>query len=97
MYLNIDEKALEKTKEKARKDAISEMGEDSGKYSLLYDNTKDTIEETEIDDDKIKVSVSNDLGFFFIEIPIDTFLLEQILSFSIKKMNKIKSLLETLK
>lgn len=97
MYVNINEQFLEKTKEEARKESIEVVGEEDGKHNLVYQETKDEIEELNIEDDKIEISFSNELGYFSFNIPLDTNALEQLLSVTIKRMNKIKTLLESLK
>lgn len=58
---------------------------------------EEEIQSLEIEDNKITIDIQNELGFFSITIPIDTETLEQILSVAIKRMNKIKTMLETLK
>ena len=96
MYVNLDKQFLEKTKEEANKDAIADTG-DEGKNELLYAELTDELENFEITDDEISVAFSNKLGYFSVTIPIDADALEQLISVTIKRMNKIKTLLETLK
>jgi hypothetical protein len=100
MYINLNADFLEKTKANANKEAIAEMGEgeQEGKNKLLYPETKqDIVESIEIEYNKITIAISNELGWFDFTIPLDTNTLEQILSVVIKRMNKIKSILESLK
>ncbi|MHA1852526.1 MAG: hypothetical protein ACTSUF_03355 [Candidatus Heimdallarchaeaceae archaeon] len=96
MYVNLDKEFIERTKLKANKEAISEMGED-GKNCLLYAELQEKIESIEITENEIIIDVDTELGYFSLSIPIDTEFLEQLLSVVVKKMNKIKTLLETLK
>ena len=96
MWVNIDAKFLDKTRKDASEQAISESGEE-GKGFLRWDTTNEAFDEIEVNEDKIVVMVSNELGSFSFDIPLDSEMLEQILAVTIKKMNKIKSMLESLK
>lgn len=96
MYANLDEKFLRKTTEKAREESVASIGDD-GKDDLMYPDLNDKIEEFNIAENEIELSVSNELGFFSIRIPLDSDDLEQMLSIVIKKMNKIKTMLESMK
>lgn len=95
MYLSLDKSFLEKTMASANKDAITEFGDD-GKDLLLYKNLDDTNVEIEVTESTINISFDNKLGFFSMEIPTDE-VMEDIVAMAIKKMNKIKALMETLK
>ena len=95
MYISIDKDFLDKTSGQALEEAKSEYGETSGKQ-LLYSNTSDKID-MEIGDKGITASVTNELGFFSIDIPLDTDNLVRLLELSIKKFNKIKTVMEGLK
>ena len=97
MYANMDDKFLVKTRKEASKQAIEEMGTEDGKDYLIYPELKDSIDNLEFEEGNISVMVSNELGCFSFDIPLDTLALEQILSIAIKKMNKIKTMLESLK
>lgn len=70
---------------------------DAGKGFIIYPELKDSIDDLEITEDNIDVMVSNELGSFSITIPLDSPMLEKILTVTIKKMNKIKSMIESLK
>jgi len=97
MYVQLDGSYLERTRAKANEEAISSVGEEEGKNQLMYPELKDEVSSFEIEENKISVSFSNELGYFSMEIPISLEDLEQIMSLTIKKLNKIKSLLESLK
>lgn len=97
MYVNLNEQFLEKSKKEAKEVAIAQFGEE-GKDNLLYEDTaEDVLQELEIGDAKITVGIENELGYFSFDIPLDTDALEQLLTVVIKRMNKIKTLLESVK
>jgi hypothetical protein len=98
MYVNINENFLTKNKAEAKKQAIADFGEDT--TQLVFTDTdigNDIIQSLEISDEKITVDVENNFGWFSVDIPIDVDLLEQLLTLTIKRMNKIRTLLESLK
>lgn len=97
MYANIHEKYIIKHKETAKKEAIAIFGEKDREDMLIFDEVSpDTIDEIEFEDDKINITFSNDMGSFSIEIPLDGSDWERLLSVIIRRMNKIKTLIENL-
>lgn len=96
MYISLDKAFLEKNKAKAIEASINMSGKE-GNDTLLFEETTDSIEELDIKEDSIEVIVSNELGYFSLEIPLDTSDWETLLGIVIKRMNKMKTLLETLK
>jgi len=97
MYVRLNEKFLEKTKEEAKETAISQMGDEDGKDNLLWEDTVGKIEIEEITDEYICVSIDSKLGYFSVDIPLTSDVLEDLLGVVIKKMNKIKTMLESLR
>jgi hypothetical protein len=94
MYITLNEEYLDKTRKEAKKEAESNEMKDN----LMYDGTgTDVITIEEVTDTEIHISVENKLGYFTIDVPITTDFLEDIVALSIKKMNKIKALLESVK
>lgn len=96
MYANIDAKFLEKTRKQASEEAVAELGDDTTDR-LLYDEMADKMEIDQIDDDSLFITIENKLGVFSIDLPLTPENLEVILGIALKRMNKIKSLLENLK
>ena len=96
-YVSIDNKFLQKNLKEANELSISELGSDDGKDLLRFDDLKTTIEELEIKENGIDVTVSNELGMFGLFIPLDSDDLVVLLQESIKKFNKIKAFMETMK
>lgn len=94
MYLSLDKKFLEKTKEKAIQQDIDDGGEG---HSLLWSDLEDTIDRFEIIDDNLFVSVSSKAGYISFEIPIDHENMETLLLVVLKKLNKLKTLIESTK
>lgn len=99
MWTQINGKFLDKVRETAKKTAIDNIGEESQKEedSLVWEDLETAIDTLEISEDEISISVSNALGYFSIDVPLDSGTLEEILAVTIKKMNKLKSLIENLK
>lgn len=95
MYASIDSKFLEKNKEKALKDYKEETGEEDERY--LFTNLDDRVESVIEETGKITIMVSNSLGYFSIEYNLDSEDLIRLFEVAVKKMNKVKTLLESLK
>lgn len=72
MYARINGEFLEKDKLKANEECIAELGaEDAGK-DLLWGDLIDQIQDFEVTETGISVDMENELGYFSIEIPVDT-------------------------
>lgn len=99
MYISINGKFFDKHRAKAKQLSIDERGEGEQKEndSLLWEELETSIDNLEITEDEINIGMNNDLGYFSISIPLDSSIVEQILEVTIKKMNKIKSLIQNLK
>jgi len=99
MWININGKFLDKERASAKESEIANMGEEEQKENdtLLWENLESSFDTIEITEDEMTIAVSNKLGYFSIDIPIDSAMLEEILAVTIKKMNKLKSLIENLK
>ncbi len=103
-YLVIKEPILNKLKAKARKEAINTDEDYEKDGSLLFEQItlkNDIGEDYEVDEDTNALRVwgnfENGLGFISIDIPIDTELMTQLIQMYVKKMNKIKTILEAAK
>lgn len=68
MYTSLNEDFLNKTKAKAKEDAIAEFGDD-GKDELLYAELAEKVIDIEITDDVLTATVETSLGSFNIDIP----------------------------
>jgi len=97
MYLNLNEAYLEKNKEKARELSISEVGEIDGKKQLTFNFDNETLENLEIEDDHIQADFDSPIGWISVRVPLDVGALEQLLEVVIRRMNKIKTLLQSVK
>jgi hypothetical protein len=96
MYVCLSESFLEKNKEEAKQEAITELGKDDNN-SLLFSELPDTINDFAIDNNVLTIGIDTKLGFFSIDITLDAEKQELLLSMVIKQMNKIRTMLETLK
>ncbi|MDO8623184.1 MAG: hypothetical protein Q7R52_02965 [archaeon] len=98
-YISIDKEFFEKTKEKAFEREKEQNGEDAKSY--LYEDKNlgsETITIDEIQDNgTISFNIINDLGYFSFELPLDDDNLIGIVSIITKRLNKFKSVLESLK
>jgi len=86
---------LEKFKEilnKGKEEYVENTGETGGSIIDL----DDTIDDVEIDEDNLKVTTSTEDMCFTFKIQTDS-IIEDVIRVAIKKMNKIKTMLESLK
>ena len=90
MYASINLDFFDENREKGVNEYI---GDDKAAFKNLTTETH----ELKIEEDKISITVTNNLGYFSIEIPLKLEDYIDLLSNNIKKMNKIKTMLETLK
>lgn len=95
MYASLECDYLKKTEKQALEKFRKDCGDD--RECLEYPELKDDITELDLEDDEITVSIDNDLGFFCFRIPLDMGMYEKVISVAIKKMNKLKTLMETVK
>jgi hypothetical protein len=96
MYTSLNEDFLNKTKAKAKEDSVAEYGDD-GKDKLLYADLADKVIDMEITEDSINIGFETDLGYFSVDIPLTAENWETLLTLMIKRMNKIKTMMEALK
>jgi hypothetical protein len=97
VYLNIDKEFFEKNKNKAEKQSIEELG-DEGKNNLIFDIINDEVNIEEIDDTgKISISSKSDFGWVYTDVKLDNDDMLRLIELFVKKLNKFKSLLESIK
>ncbi len=99
MYININGKFFDTNREKAKKTNIEQIGEADQKTedTLQWDDLSSSIEDMEITENNINVSLSNELGWFSIDIPLDTNDFVKLIELAVKKFNKMKATFEGLK
>ena len=93
MYVSLDKKYLEKTKDEASKRCAAEFGEDEGKDGLLYEDLDVRSVELEFDNGRLLWSGETDLGFFSIEIDLDDDIAFEIIEYMKEKGEKLKRLI----
>ena len=97
VYLNLNKQYLEKTKEKANKLAISEMGDDC-KDLLMWDlNDKEVVIDQIEEDGTIDAHSDSDIGYVSFKVKLTDDDLIAIITIMNKRMNKFKNVLESLK
>ena len=96
VYLNIDSEYFEKNKDKFLKTAKEEFGDENSKSYLYIDEIEGQI--SEIEDNKIFITIENSpIGYISMDVSISTDDLVKLLEIAVKKMNKYKTVLESLK
>lgn len=93
MYIHIEKveefkKAIDEGKELYKEETNEEGG------SRI--DIPDEIGEITVEDNEMTVNFSNEFGFFAVTFPVDE-VMEDVIRIAIKKMNKIKTMLESLK
>ena len=103
VFIDIDEEFLAKNKEQMKEAAIDHYGTD-GKTQLIYtlsesqaDNVDTRIEEIDADSNTITVVAETELGSFWITAEMNVDQLIALIEVATKKLNKAKTLLETIK
>lgn len=98
VYVNIEKEFFEKNKEAAAKKAIKEFDEEGGK-DILYFDVKDN--ETRIDgiedDGTINVVSDSKLGYISFDVKLSDDDYIEFAGLIIKKLNKFKSAIESVK
>jgi len=96
-YIRLNEKYLEENKQKAKETSLS--WDKENKDMLLFDEAiKETVTIGEITEGGILcLDSDSDLGFISLSIQLDNDNLMTIANIIVKRMNKFKSVLESLK
>ena len=105
VYLNLNKKILAKTSKKANEDAIKEYSSDENKENiLLYEDVKLENITIEFKKDEGKLFLcgemefnGEDFGWMDVDIPIEQELVIEIIEFYMKKLGKLKTVMEALK
>ena len=104
VFVDIDGEFLEKNKEKMKEEAKLNYGTEDGKSRLIYaisdaqaDNVNTRIEEIDADSNTITLVAETELGSFWITAEMNVDQLIDLIEVATKKLNKAKTLLETIK
>lgn len=105
VYLTLKKDTLKATEKEATEQAISDIGEEEGKNELVYSNLKFNISEYYFDEDKGTIFLSGELidngkelGYFSTdELPVDLDLVIDLVQLYMKKLGKLKTVLEATK
>jgi hypothetical protein len=104
-YVNLSESYIEKNRKKAKEEAISNFGDEDGKDNLVFvDTEKDRAENDaldhieEIDEDgSITITSESKLGYISIDIQLTDEDFITLIGIAVKRLNKFKNVLESLK
>jgi len=103
MDLNIQIKEFEKLKEQAKKDFNKEYTNDEKDSVYMFDDLWLDYSEEIVEGNVLKISGGMktqdnvDIGFFNMKVPLDFDKLIDIFQSYIKKLNKVKTVMETVK
>ena len=104
IFVDIDEEFLAKHKEEMKKEAEQEYGTEDGKSQLIYaiseakaDTVNVRIEEIDAESNTITLVADTELGSFWITAEMNVDQLIDLIEVATKKLNKAKTLLETIK
>ena len=105
VYLVIKEPAFNKTKAKAREEAIATNDDYEKEGALVWEDlvltNNDEDKDYEIDEDSNSLRVWGDLndglGFMSVDIPLDFDMVTDIIQMYVKKINKVRTVLEAIK
>ena len=105
VYMNLIEKALDDTKKRAKEDATdNDPNNEDAKDNLLYSDATIVINEFYLDDnsDYLELngelwSPNKDLGYISLKIPLSQELAIGIIERYLKKLGKLKTVLEATK
>ena len=103
--MNLIEKILEETKKRAREDAVDEdPNNEDAKDNLLYRDAKIVVSEFYLEDnsDELELngelySPTKDIGYISLRIPLSQELAIGIIERYLKKLGKLKTVLEATK
>ena len=99
-YINIDRKVLKKKEEEANKKAISEMGDEEGKDSLMFDSEnikEDGCYVSDINGENISITLESDIVYVDLTATLSDEHIIKIVELATKKLNRLKTVMEGLK
>jgi len=96
--VSINEKYFEQYKKEAKEQSIADFGEEEN-TDLYFKNLRDNIEYLNIDSntETIEFNISTELGYVNFEWSPDSEDLVDLITIATKKMNRIKTVFETMK
>ena len=104
VYIDIDSVFLEKNRKKMNEEAKKEYGTEDSKTRLVYtlseaqaDTVNVRIEDIDADNNTITIVADTELGSFWITAEMNVDQLIALIEVATKKLNKAKTLLETIK
>lgn len=98
VYMNLDKEFFESNVKEANENAIKEFeNDDSGKNCLLFELDADECRIDEIDGNKIDVAAEGKFGYISFKVKLGDEDFIKVVEATIKKMNKLKNVFESLK
>lgn len=98
VYLMLNKGYVERTMKEANEQAINELGEEDGKDTLMWDlnDSKDKLEEIG-EDGSLSVVSASEIGSIDIYLKLSVSNDIDIIESIVKRLNKFKTMLESLK
>ncbi|MHA1664296.1 MAG: hypothetical protein ACTSVW_00470 [Candidatus Njordarchaeales archaeon] len=99
VYISMDKKFVDRNLKNWNAEAIEEFGEEDGKETYLFtDDTYGKIIEFYEDEGEIIVDVENSkIGFISVKVKLDIDDYINLIQLAVKRLNKFKNILESLK
>ena len=103
VYLSIQEENFLKNKKEAQEEAIKEYGKTDAEDKLVFGEMKFEVQGFEFDKDTGDLAIYGDLerngnfGWLDVKLPVDMDIAIDIIEFYMKKLGKLKTVLEATK
>jgi len=97
-YINLNQEFYNKTLKEAEKEAISIMGDEAKGKDAQWTFDNINVEDWELDESgNLWIAMDTKLGYVSMTIPITDDMMESLISMITKRLNKFKSMIESLK
>jgi len=104
-YLNLSKEVLKRTEKEATEESIKEIGEEDGKNQLTYSDLRLDISEMYFDEEKERLILNGalfygkeELGYISsFDLPIDLDIVVDLVQLYMKKLGRLKTVLEATK
>lgn len=98
LYINLEREFYNDTLKRAEKEAIKDLGDEAKDKWAIWNFDDASVNDWEINDEgELVISMDTKLGYFSMTVPLTNEMMESLISLTVKRLNKFKSLLESLK